>query len=305
MACLTLCMPFSHAQLNPLESGGRGAGAVGGMQLKSGVVADNVFVSLSQAGVPDDVALTLLRELSQAVNLNDGLKPDDRFAVLYEKPLIGTAGKNKLLAFEYTQDIAVYSAYWFEQGGLKGFYQEDGVSLRASFLRTPVDIVRVSSGFGMRQHPLRKAWLTHEGTDFAAPTGTKVFASGDGEVAYIGTQSGFGKVIKLKHPQDTQTVYAHLSAFSPSLKMGSPVKQGEVIGEVGATGWATGPHLHYEYRVGNKPIDPFNATIPTVNRISPGLADAFVSQLMRLRSHFALVRKPSAAVEEIPTIRNE
>jgi murein DD-endopeptidase MepM/ murein hydrolase activator NlpD len=268
------------------------------LQLKAGVVESNVFVSLSQAGVPDEVALTMMRELSQVINLESAIKAGDRFAVLYEKAPFGLSGKGKLLAFEYTHDVTVYAAYWFEAGDKQGFYQDDGVSLRPAYLRTPIEIIRVSSGFGSRKHPIRKTWLTHEGTDFAAPTGTRVFASGDGEVAFVGTQNGFGKVIKLKHPQDTQTVYAHLSVFTPGLKAGDAVKQGDVIGFVGATGWATGPHLHYEYRVGNKPIDPFSVSLPINNRIPPELADLFVTQLMQLKARFSLIRKPVTNANE-------
>jgi murein DD-endopeptidase MepM/ murein hydrolase activator NlpD len=269
------------------------------LQLKTGVVENNAFVSLSQAGVPDEVAIAMMSELSQAINLDTALKSGDRFALLYDKPALGGSGKSKLLAFEYTHDVTVYAAYWFEQGShthsQSGFYQEDGVSLRPAYLRTPVEVVRVTSNFGARQHPVRRTWLTHEGTDFAAPTGTRVFASGDGEVVFIGSQNGFGKVIKLKHPKDTQTVYAHLSAFAPNLRLGETVKQGDLIGLVGSTGWATGPHLHYEYRVANKPIDPFSVSLPTNNRISGDNADVFVTQLTALKSHFSLVRKPAVA----------
>jgi murein DD-endopeptidase MepM/ murein hydrolase activator NlpD len=265
------------------------------LQLKTGVIEDNVFVSLSRADVPDEVALTMMRELSQTMNLDTGVKAGDRFAVLYDKPPLGGARNNKLLAFEYTSGATVYAAYWFEQGSQTGFYQEDGVGLRPAYLRTPLEVVRVTSTFGARQHPVRRTWLAHEGTDFAAPTGTRVFASGDGEVTFIGAQNGFGKVIKLKHPKDTQTVYAHLSAFSTTLRLGDTVKQGDVIGFVGRTGWATGPHLHYEYRVANKPVDPFSTSLPTNNRISSDNADRFATQLTVLKSHFSLVRKPAMA----------
>ncbi len=263
------------------------------VQLKAGIVENNVFVSLAQAGVPEEVALTMIGELSQAINTSDSIKAGDRFALLFEKPVLGGMGKNKLLAFEYTNGLTVHAAYWFDQGAQAGFYQENGVSLRPAYLRTPIEISRVSSNFGSRKHPTRKSWLTHEGTDFAAPRGTRVYASGDGEVAFIGIQKGFGKVIKLKHPRDTQTVYAHLSMFTPNLKQGDTVKQGEVIGFVGATGWATGPHLHYEYRVANKPIDPFSVDLPNTNRISSENTEVFVSQLNALKSHFALMRPPA------------
>ncbi len=270
------------------------------LQLKAGVVENNVFVSLSQAGVPDEVALAMVRELSQAFHIETAVKAGDRFALLYEKMPFGSSGKSRLLAFEYTHDVTVYAAYWFDQGAQTGFYQEDGVSLRPAYLRTPIEIIRVTSTFGARKHPIHKTWLTHEGTDFAAPTGTRVYASGDGEVAFIGSQNGFGKVIKLKHPQDTQTVYAHLSVFTPNLKVGDAVKQGDVIGFVGATGWATGPHLHYEYRVANKPIDPFSTRLPINNRIAPELTDTFNGQLAQLKSHFSLVRKPATAANIKP-----
>ena len=263
------------------------------LQLKAGVVDNNPYVSLSQAGVPNEVALAMMRELSQVINLDESIKQGDRFALLYEKPPFGSNAPSKLLAFEYTHDVNVYAAYWFEQGTQTGFYQEDGVSLRQAFLRTPVEVVRVTSNFGARKHPVRKTWLTHEGTDFAAPAGTQVFAAGDGEVAFIGTQNGFGKVIKLKHPKDTQTIYAHLSNFATELRVGQTIKQGEVIGYVGSTGWATGPHLHYEFRVANKPIDPFSISLPINKRITDDNADVFTTQLTTLKSHFSLVRKPA------------
>jgi murein DD-endopeptidase MepM/ murein hydrolase activator NlpD len=262
------------------------------LQLKAGVVENNVFTSLAQAGVPDEVALTLVRELSQVMHLDASVKSGNRFAVLYEKKSLLSTGQSKLLAFEYSNDVTVYAAYWFDQSGSgaqSGYYQEDGVSLRPAFLRTPIEIVKVSSNYGARKHPIHKTWLTHEGTDFAAPTGTRIFASSDGEVTFIGTQNGFGKVIKLKHPQDTQTVYAHMSVFKPDLKVGDTVKQGDVIGFVGATGWATGPHLHYEYRVVGKPIDPFSAAVPVTNRIPPEQTDMFAAQMDSYKTHFSLL----------------
>lgn len=261
------------------------------LQLKAGIVANNVFTSLAQAGVPDEVALTLVRELSQVIHLDASVKSGNRFAVLYEnKSLLNLgSGQSKLLAFEYSNDVSVYAAYWFEQANLSGYYQGDGVSLRPAFLRTPIEIIRVSSNYGTRKHPSRKIWLTHEGTDFAAPTGTRIFAASDGEVAFIGTQNGFGKVIKLKHPHDTQTVYAHMSVFKSDLKVGDAVKQGDVIGFVGATGWATGSHLHYEYRVAGKPVDPFSAAVPVTNRIPTEQNDAFMAQLEGYKTHFSLL----------------
>jgi murein DD-endopeptidase MepM/ murein hydrolase activator NlpD len=293
LAAAALCVSAPQAQITSSPVRTIIPAMSASLQLKAGVVENNVFTSLAQAGVPDEVALTLVRELSQVMHLDASVKSGNRFAVLYEKKsLLNTgpgAGQSKLLAFEYSNDVSVYAAYWFEQAPLSGYYQEDGVSLRPAFLRTPIEIVKVSSNYGARKHPIHKTWLTHEGTDFAAPTGTRIFASSDGEVAFIGTQNGFGKVIKLKHPQDTQTVYAHMSVFKSDLKVGDAVKQGDVIGFVGATGWATGPHLHYEYRVAGKPIDPFSAAVPVTNRIPAEQTDMFAAQMDSYKTHFSLL----------------
>lgn len=277
------------------------------LQLKTGVVDHNVFVSLSQAGVPDDVALTMMREISQVIHLDTAIKASDRFAVLFDKAAFGSSASNKLLAFEYTHDTAVFAAYWFSDGVQSGFYQDDGVSMRPAFLRTPLEVARITSTVGARKHPIHKVWLTHEGTDFAAPTGTRVFAASDGEVQFLGSQNGFGKVIKLKHGSDTQTVYAHLVAFAPQLKTGVTVKQGDVIGFVGSTGWATGPHLHYEYRIANKPVDPFSTNLPVNTRVAPEQAKAFEAQLNSLRSYFALLKKPVATAlnASAPSLKSE
>ncbi len=268
---------------------------LGALQLKTGVVENNLFVSLAQAGVPDEVALTMVQELSQMVNLQQSIDSGSRFALLYENKGLLERGKARLLSFEFTTGAVVHQAYWFGSSDQQGYYQADGSSLRPAYLRTPIEILRVSSNFGVRKHPIHKAWRMHEGTDFAAPVGTRVFAAGDGEVSFIGVQNGFGKVIKLKHPLNTTTVYAHLVAFTPALQLGQSVKQGEVIGFVGKTGWATGPHLHYEYRVDNRPIDPFSADVPLKHRVAEPDMVAFAEWIKQLQAHFGLLRAPPKA----------
>ena len=271
--------------------------------IKSGAVDSSLSQSLSQAGVPDEVALTMVRELSQAFNVEQDVRKGDTFHVLFQAqaraamqawqnpravgitPLIpGTA---KLLGFQFTSLGKRYEAYLYEDAvdvGLpEGYYFTDGLRLKPAFLRTPIELVRVSSGFGGRIHPIKRDWRTHEGIDFAAPTGTRVFAAGDGEVAFVGTQNGFGQVVKLTHMNDTNTVYAHLSKFADTLRVGQRVKQGDVIGYVGQTGWATGPHLHYEYRVNNKPLDPFKTHIPSVARVPDEHMAAFQTRVNALR----------------------
>ena len=270
--------------------------------LKSGVVDGDLGVSLNQAGVPDEVALDMVRELAQAFNIEQAVQSGDRFMLLFEQqkrqqmqawqnpravgvlPLIpGTA---KLLAFQFKAAGKNYEAYWYDQGNQSGYYFTDGISLRPAFLRTPIELVRVSSGFGTRLHPIKKDWRNHEGIDFAAPTGTRIFAAGDGVVEFAGTQGGYGRMVKIKHANNTQTVYAHLSLFAEKLAVGNLVKQGEVIGFVGQTGWATGPHLHYEYRVDNRPIDPFSVELPVTNRVTTDKLVGFKEQVDLLKAKF-------------------
>jgi murein DD-endopeptidase MepM/ murein hydrolase activator NlpD len=270
------------------------------VQLKSGVVAGGLSVSLSQAGVPDAVALTLVRELSQAFNVDEDVSANDRFAVLFETALPGSAAGSaaqKLLAFEYTHQGKTYAAYWFDvsdAAGDEGYFLADGSSLRPAFLRTPIELVRVTSGFGARKVPKRKKWRNHDGIDFGAPSGTRIFAAADGVIEVMRMERGFGKVVKLAHPKNAMTIYGHMSAFVQGLKVGDAVKQGDVIGFVGRTGWATGPHLHYEYRVDNKPIDPFSNDFPTSQRVPEARMPAFNEWVQLQQAKFGLLKRAAA-----------
>ena len=273
--------------------------------LKSGLISGGLSVSLSQAGVPDAVALTLVRELSQAFNVDEDVAADDKFAVLFEAPLLAGSNANaappKLMAFEYTHVGKLYAAYWFDVSdavGDESYFLADGSSLRPAFLRTPIELVRVTSGFGARKVPRRKQWRNHDGVDFGAPIGTRIFAAADGKIEVMRQERGFGKVVKLSHAKNATTIYGHMSAFVAGLGVGSEVKQGDVIGFVGRTGWATGPHLHYEYRVDNKPIDPFSNDFPTSQSVPPARMDAFNAQVAAMQARFALMKR--AALDAQP-----
>ncbi len=272
--------------------------------LKTGLITGGLSVSLSQAGVPDAVALTLARELSQAFNVDEDITSDDKFAVLFEAPLIGggaAATPPKLMAFEYTHLGKLYAAYWFDVSdatGDEGYFLADGSNLRPAFLRTPIEIVRVTSGFGARKVPRRKTWRNHDGVDFGAPIGTRIFAAADGKIEVMQQERGFGKVVKLAHAKNATTIYAHMSAFVQGLGVGSDVKQGDVIGFVGRTGWATGPHLHYEYRVDNKPIDPFSNSFPTSQSVPTARMDAFSQHVTALQARFGLMKRAALNAQQ-------
>ena len=164
----------------------------------------------------------------------------------------------RILSAEFVNGGKTYQAMWFEEPGHKGgYYTLDGRSLRHSYLASPMEFSRVTSGFAMRFHPILQEWKAHLGVDYGAPTGTSVRTVGDGTVEFAGVQNGFGNVVIVKHGNSTETVYAHLSRIN--VRPGEKVEQGQNIGAVGATGWATGPHLHFEFRVNGIHRDPLLA----------------------------------------------
>ena len=185
-----------------------------------------------------------------------------------------------------------YRAFlWRAPDGTEDYYGEDGKSLKKAFLRSPVEFTRVTSGFSVaRFHPFLQAWRAHKGVDFAAPSGTPVHAAGAGKVVFAGQQGGYGNVVMLQHGGAYSTVYAHLSRFAPGMKSGARVSQGNVVGYVGMTGWATGPHLHYEFRVDNVQRNPLTIALPNAQPIPSGQKAAFQAQVLRLADELALGR---------------
>ncbi len=268
---------------------------VRGTVVRSAVVSTSLFAATRQAGIPDGVASQVADVLGGDVDFYRDLRKGDRLHVIYETlaqpdsldpPVAG-----RVLALEFRTQGKSHSAVWFERGDGDGEYFDfDGRSLKKTFLRFPIEFARVSSRFtDSRLHPVLGATRPHTGVDFAAPIGTRVRATGDGVVEFVGVQRGYGNVIVLRHHGDYSTVYAHLSRFAPEVRAGARVAQGAVIGAVGRTGWATGPHLHYELRIGDAPADPLAADLPVARplandaraRFAP-LADSLRLQLDQL-----------------------
>lgn len=217
--------------------------------LARGTVRDlSLPATLEAAGVPSPIADDLARDLAQAIDLQRDLRPGARFAVLFEP---GPAPRPLHAAIEL-HDRSVLSL-WRHQGG---WFDHAGRSLRRAYLRTPLDAASVTSGFGIRRHPILGFGRQHQGIDFAAPRGTPVLAAADAVVEETGRLGGYGITVRLRHPDGVETRYAHLSAIAPGLRPGDAVRQGEPIGRVGSTGLSTGPHLHYEVRIGGRAADP-------------------------------------------------
>jgi murein DD-endopeptidase MepM/ murein hydrolase activator NlpD len=186
---------------------------------------------------------------------------------------------------------------WFDEpgSGQGGYYGFDGKSLKKAFLKSPLTFTRISSGFSMRVHPILGKWKKHTGVDFAAAAGTPIHATADGVIDFAGVESGYGNVVIIKHDSKYSTVYAHMSRFAPTSRKGGKVSQGDVIGYVGMTGWATGPHLHYEFRVANEPRDPMSVVVPTANPLAGAELERFKTVAADITHRFTLLSGSEAA----------
>ena len=220
--------------------------------------------SLQQSGVksgaPSAAMVEFVRALSYDVDFQRELKQGQKFTVLLEQ-LVTSDGKvthpGRLLAGELRLLKRTVTVMRYRpQGGADGFFNPQGESVVRSFLRTPMDASRITSRFGMREHPILGFSALHAGVDFAAPSGTPILAAGTGRVTSAGPNGGYGLYVKLQHTQDVATAYAHMSRIGPGIKPGVAVRQGQVIGFVGSTGMSTGAHLHYEFLKGGKHVNP-------------------------------------------------
>lgn len=227
--------------------------------LARGEVTGNLFQDLGTAGLPTELARGLVRMLGHAVDFQRELQPGDAFTVLFERFRDAEGAllrDGEVLHAEFRLAGRRLSLWRQDTENGPEWFDESGRSLRRQFLRTPLDGARVTSGFGQRRHPVLGFTRMHQGVDFAAPTGTPVLAASDGVVERIGFAGGYGRLIVLRHPDGSETRYGHLSAFARGLTQGSRIGQGEVIGKVGSSGTATGPHLHYEIVEAGRPVDP-------------------------------------------------
>ncbi|SFP96978.1 Murein DD-endopeptidase MepM and murein hydrolase activator NlpD, contain LysM domain [Nitrosomonas cryotolerans] len=236
------------------------------IRMRSGVVNSSLFATTDRAGVPNNVAMQITEIFSSDIDFHRDLHKGDRFTVVYETLYDNGehAKTGRVLAVEFVNKGKSYQAVYFQNSsGEGGYYTPEGKSLRKEFLRSPLTFSRISSGFTKaRFHPILKKWRAHKGIDYAAPAGTPVKATASGTVTFAGTQAGYGKLIILKHRGKYDTAYGHLSAFARGLNKGKRVNQGDIIGYVGSTGMATGPHLHYELRVDGEQRDPSKIVLP-------------------------------------------
>ena len=247
----------SELRVDPLEHSLRTTGAV---------IEGSLFQSADLAGISDTTAFKIAGIFRWDIDFVLDIRPGDRFDLTYETLSQDgvPVGDGELLAVQFINQGQTYRAVrWTPPGGTPDYFTPDGRSLRKAFLRAPLEFSRVSSRFNLyRRHPILNRMRAHRGVDYAAPIGTPVRAAGGGRVGFVGIKGGYGNVIEIVHPGGVRTVYGHLSRFSRGLRSGTVVEQGRVIGHVGMTGLATGPHLHYEYLQNGVHKDPQKVPLP-------------------------------------------
>ena len=265
-------------------------------ELKSAVIRSSLFAAADAAGIPDSVAIQLADVFGSDIDFHRELRQGDRFSVVYEmhsvegRPL--RAGR--VLSAEFTNQGRTRRALKFADG----YFAPDGGNMRKALLRSPLELSRVSSGFGMRRHPFLQSWRAHQGVDYAAPAGTRVRAVGDGVIEFAGRQGGYGNIVVVRHDSRVATYYAHLMAFGRGIRNGARVAQGDTVGLVGQTGWATGPHLHYEFRIAGAARNPLAVALPAGTPVARHDMDAFRARAQPLVAQLDLLANRQVAALE-------
>ena len=230
-------------------------------------IDSSLFLAGQEAGLSERVIMELAQIFAWDIDFALDIRKGDSFTILYEELYRDGehVGNGPILAAQFNNQGRTIKAVRYEvAGGKAEYYTPDGRNMRKAFLRTPVDFTRISSRFNPgRRHPVLNKIRAHRGVDYAAPTGTSVKAAGDGKIVFRGRKGGYGNVIIIEHAGRYSTLYAHLSGFSRKVRLGSRVEQGQIVGFVGMTGLATGPHLHYEFRVNGIHKDPLKVKLPT------------------------------------------
>jgi murein DD-endopeptidase MepM/ murein hydrolase activator NlpD len=267
--------------------------------MRTGEIKTSLYAATDAAGLTDPVANQMAEIFGGDIDFHRDLRKGDKFTVVYEMTYSnGQAVRSgRILAAEFVNQGHAYRAVYFQTSNTTGnYYTQDGKSMRKAFLRSPIEFSRISSGFTTsRFHPVLNKWRAHKGVDYAAPIGTKVKVTADGTVALVGKQSGYGNVVMVNHQGRYTTVYGHLSRFAAGLHVGQRVNQGEVIAYVGMTGLATGPHLHYEFKIDGTQRDPLRVALPDATPISAAQKAAFLESTRELNERLAMLHNTKLA----------
>lgn len=299
---LALTFPLNGARDNALvvekrdgrlQASEQGQALTPQVVMKSGEIRSSLFAATDAIGLPDSIAIQMAEVLGGDIDFHRDLRRGDRFSVVYE--VLYNQGQpartGRILATEFVNNGKTFRAVWFESKEGQGYYTADGKNIRKAFLRSPLEFSRITSGFShSRLHPILQTWRAHKGVDYGAPIGTRVKATGDGIVEFAGKQGGYGNLVVIRHQGRYTTHYGHLNSFASGIRKGVRISQGDIIGHVGKTGWATGPHLHYEFRINNVHQNPLAVVLPSAPPLAQQqmadfrlYADPLIYRLDRIR----------------------
>jgi murein DD-endopeptidase MepM/ murein hydrolase activator NlpD len=263
-----------HADIGHAVGAKREGGGFRGIETKlpmqrnfmrgQGIINDSLYLSATRAGVPVGVVVEMIRVFSWDVDFEREIQPGDKFEVMFERTSAANGSRDGVVSYAaLTLGTRNLKLYRFEfEDGVVDYFNERGFSVRKALLKTPIDGAKLTSKFGLRQHPILGYSMMHKGIDFGAPTGTPIYAAGDGTVELAGWNGAYGNYVRLKHSSGYATAYGHMSSVAKGMRAGGRVRQGQVIGYVGTTGRSTGPHLHYEVLKGGSQVNPLGIKIP-------------------------------------------
>ncbi|MDJ0834367.1 MAG: peptidoglycan DD-metalloendopeptidase family protein [Gammaproteobacteria bacterium] len=266
---------------------------------RSGTINSSLFEAAADSGISENIIMELASIFGWDIDFALDIREGDQFSIVYNE-LYKDGDKirdGRILAAEFINQGDTYRAvYYTDPKGDSGYFSPDGKSMRKAFLRSPVKFSRISSRFSNRRwHPILSKWRSHKGVDYAAPTGTPIRAAGDGKVNFTGTKGGYGKTVILQHGGKYTTLYAHMSRYARGMKKGKKIKQGQVIGYVGKTGLASGPHLHYEFRLNGVHRNPLTIKLPAAEPVNKAYKAHFEQETKSYLSMLELMQNQVVA----------
>ncbi len=269
------------------------------VQIRTGEIKTNLFAATDEAGLPDPAANQMSDIFGGDIDFHRDLRKGDKFTVIYEMNYINgePARTGRILSAEFISHGHAFRAAYFQTTEFTGdYYSPEGKSMHKAFLRSPIEFSRISSGFSKsRFHPVLNKWRSHKGVDYAAPIGTKVKVTSDGVVSFVGKQGGYGNVVMVDHQGHFSTVYGHLSRFAGGIHKGQRVGQGQIVGYVGMSGLASGPHLHYEFKMNGIQRDPLKVALPDGKPISEAQKASFLGTTRDLFGQLDMLRNARIA----------
>lgn len=244
-----------------------------------GTIRSSLYEAAVEAKLPIPLLMEMVKNFSWDVDFQRDIQPGDGFEIMFERYVVeggDVAREGAILHATLILSGERKAIYRFTApDGHTDYYDDRGRGVRKALLRTPIDGARLSSGFGLRTHPILGFTKMHRGVDFAAPPGTPIYAAGEGSIEVVGHEGGYGNYVRIRHTSDYATAYAHMSKFGPGIKRGKKVKQGQVIGYVGSTGRSTGPHLHYEILLRGSQTNPLSVKMPPRSELAGKSLDQF------------------------------